>query len=714
MKRSGVCLAKILSTAAAAASILWLQSAGWAQSLTASANPPSGGAGVNDSYLTGSGFPAGAITGATVHFGTSCAAPAAASGPVIQVTTQGVLRRFEFLIPASLNPGSYQVWVSGTAGTTAFNTVTTPSCSAITVTASVTGTASLGAPIVGGAVTLVDANGNTATGATASDGTYTLSSAGLTPPYLVRVVTASASGAFPAHTTLYSVSADGNASTHINVHVLSDLILRSFYSAQGIDPDNAFSSPTGPNAAPTPVAVQSLASLVIPAVQLWLTDAGVNATPGPPANGAINLISSPFTAYPAGVTPTGLDAVLHLITSEIIDPGNVTSVTITNSPITETITPSYSSGDVTLNTVTTNATTHASTNESFTGLVITSANQSVVSGIDATLVNLASIVNTHGSALTGAELLPIYAPDYINDGENATLGAEAFAAQIAGITVYSLQVQSLNSLNTTTHVADVIVAYNITQGGVNQSGTIEWFFQLQSGTWLMYGDQQIASLELGVGGRHYEGTGGNFVGNILEVGVSAPVGTISAASVTSSLSIWQAGNGTTNTTNLAPEPTQVSFPVNLENFGADSVPLLPFPQYVVPTGTPFTFTVTPVSGPAVQYTAHTNADTTETITITSPSATGLANAHLGSPLLVEWTLPTTFTITSIDVDGVTFNGPENSSSTLECDNDVNPGTNATSVYITMPATCGGSPVVNAWVRVSIGGLSVSTGAWFFF
>ena len=169
---------------------------------------------------------------------------------------------------------------------------------------SVTGTASLGAAIAGAGVTLVDSTGQTVTASTASDGTYRVSSAGLTPPYLVRIVTASASGSFPPGTTLYSVSADGNANARINVHVLSDLMVRSFYSAQGLDADIAFANPTGSSAPPTPAAVQSLASVVIPGVQLWLNNAGVNATPGPPANGAINLISSPFTAYPAGVTPT--------------------------------------------------------------------------------------------------------------------------------------------------------------------------------------------------------------------------------------------------------------------------------------------------------------------------------------------------------------------------------------------------------------------------
>lgn len=131
----------ILSVVAVVAGIALVQTSARAQSLAGSANPPSGLAGFNDSYLTGSGFPAGTLTG-TVAFGASCAAPALATAPIIQVTTIGGLRRFEFLIPASLTSGTYQAWVLGTNGTTSFNTLSTPSCSSITVTASSTTLAS--------------------------------------------------------------------------------------------------------------------------------------------------------------------------------------------------------------------------------------------------------------------------------------------------------------------------------------------------------------------------------------------------------------------------------------------------------------------------------------------------------------------------------------------------------------------------------------------
>lgn len=127
----------VLGAALAVASFVLFQSAAQAQTLTGFANPPTGLAGSTNSYVTGSGFPAGTITGATVHFGPSCAAPATASGPVTGVVTIANLRRFQFLIPASLASGTYSVWVSGSVPS-AFNTLSTPSCSTISVTATTT------------------------------------------------------------------------------------------------------------------------------------------------------------------------------------------------------------------------------------------------------------------------------------------------------------------------------------------------------------------------------------------------------------------------------------------------------------------------------------------------------------------------------------------------------------------------------------------------
>ena len=154
----------------------------------------------------------------------------------------------------------YKAWVSGTPRGQRRSNTGGLSCSNVIVTASVRGTALLGAAIAAGGVTLVDFAGNVRTGTTASDGSFAFSTGGLSAALPREGVTATDSGEFPAGTTLYSVSALPNPSQRINVHVLTHLMVRSFYSAQGINVDNAFTDPTGANAPPSPNAVRALAN----------------------------------------------------------------------------------------------------------------------------------------------------------------------------------------------------------------------------------------------------------------------------------------------------------------------------------------------------------------------------------------------------------------------------------------------------------------------
>jgi hypothetical protein len=695
---------RALRVALVLGSIQLISSTAWAQSLTASANPPSGGAGVSYSYLTGSGFPAGTITGANVRFGVSCAAPSVATAPVTQVTNQGVLRRFQFLIPASVAPGSYKLWLTGTAGTAPFNTLNTPSCSSITVTANLTGTASLGAAISGGLVTLVDSTGIIRTTTTASDGNFVLGATGLTPPYLIRLVTTNASGNFPAGTTLYSVSADANVSTHINVSVLTDLLVRSFYSAQGINPDVAFASPLGGNAAPTPLAEQSLAALIVQAAQLWAGRAGVNLTADPPSPGSINLISSPFIAFPAGATPTGLDAVLHAITSETINPltGAVTGVTFIGGTITETITPTYPGGNLlSLKTATTNSANNTGSSELFSGLALTPALQSVVDGINASLAILANIVNTKGSALIGADLLPTYAPDYKNSGNTALQDANEFAGEVAGVTINSLKVFSLNSVDTITNVADVNVAYDITLGGQHQSGhDFQVVFKNEGGTWLQYGDQQIANVRAISESRTSEGADtlaarppGLYFATDIFAGANAPqsVG-ITAVTVSGGGNIW---NGAASAT-LFHGAQDIHNGVTRENFFRLSQPLGNNINLLPPPGTPFTFNLTTGSSGNPTYTVKNNAFTTERITIAAnvSAGNGPLSSVLGKTINYTWTLPVTYAIGQVNLNVEILDGPANNPLSHSCAISTNTplGPTSTTGSLSIPAdmsACGG-------------------------
>jgi hypothetical protein len=125
---------RVVNVAFAVALVLALASAADAQTLAANTNPPTGVAGTNDSYITGSGFPSGTLTPATVSFAATCGGTVVATTAVTQVANEPPFKRFEFLIPSSLKTGTYYVTVSGPG----YNTASTPSCSAISVTATST------------------------------------------------------------------------------------------------------------------------------------------------------------------------------------------------------------------------------------------------------------------------------------------------------------------------------------------------------------------------------------------------------------------------------------------------------------------------------------------------------------------------------------------------------------------------------------------------
>src|SRR5271166_3384218 len=97
--------------------------------------PSSGEAGVNNVYVSGTGFPAGTILPASVRvtFATSCGgASVASTSPSLVQTIVGTTRRLQVLIPGGLGANTYYLSVSGTTTTgTAFASVT---CSQVQVT----------------------------------------------------------------------------------------------------------------------------------------------------------------------------------------------------------------------------------------------------------------------------------------------------------------------------------------------------------------------------------------------------------------------------------------------------------------------------------------------------------------------------------------------------------------------------------------------------
>jgi hypothetical protein len=274
---------------------------------------------------------------------------------------------------------------AGTANITASAQGVMSSAAALSVVqaTAVTGTAATGAAIANATITLKDSQGNTRTAVTGADGTFSVRTTGLIPPYLLQVQPAGGAA-------LYSVSADANASAIMNVTPLTDLIIRSWYGVQNVALDTAFGNPAA-NAPPSPAVVEIISGVVLQVVKLWMDGAGVDTSTFDP-------ISTPFSA-----DGTGVDHVLDQTTVNI----GTGEITITDGTTTQDSTVSYdtNAGAISVQTTTT-GTNGSSSSSGGTAVPVSGEEQSAVQGVNAVLAAFANAVNTKGAQLVANDLAP--------------------------------------------------------------------------------------------------------------------------------------------------------------------------------------------------------------------------------------------------------------------------------------------------------------------
>ncbi len=356
---------------------------------------------------------------------------------------------------------------------------------------SVTGTAALGAPIPGETVTLVDSTGASVTGTTAQDGSFSIDATGLTPPFLLSVTS--------GDTTLYSVSADMNSSTTVNLTPLTDLIVSTWYGVQGTSPAAAFSDPAS-NPAPSPTEVKVIGTVVENLMSSALQAAGLDNT------GGFSPITTPFAA-----DGTGIDGVLD-DTTVTTDPGGAgaeslnnstttpfaagivntsTTYLIVNTPggiVNSTIT-TFDSGIV--NTSTTQTTDNGTTSpmSGNTTLPTTAGQGSALGLINTAISNFVNVINQKGSDLTIANIAPYVDPAYMDNGENATQWESGVVSDLKGATLAftGLQLDSLGS-----DTADVSFQLYMSKGGESGTQSIKTGFKLIGGSWLISGNHRAA------------------------------------------------------------------------------------------------------------------------------------------------------------------------------------------------------------------------------
>jgi hypothetical protein len=535
------------------------------------------------------------------------------------------------------------------------------------------GTAAAGAAIADATVTLKDRNGTSVSAVTGSGGAFALDTAGLTPPFLLKVD-------LPLGGSLYGVA---TAAGVANLHPLTDLILRTWYGVKGTDLATAFATLDSSTPMPTALEIELLEGLVRRAIQKWLVDRGID-----PAT--FDLIRSSFAA-----DGTGFDAILDGTT--VAPDGG--SLTITDGTTTQESSFSLSSvsGTVTVDTTVTSP-AGTSTSQDGTALPGDAAMQDAVAGALATVESLRSKANARGAALTATDLAAFATADYLDGGMSRAWWSADMATGLRGATMGPVGLRSVVAFDADAGIVVLDLLFPVTAGSAHEDAKARMSFRKTGSAWLLYGDRRITDLQVGVEFRtDYFPWGVDGPRRHVQVDVDPPVGTVQSVTITGG-GIFNATDvpkgPSTKISTVKPTPsTELDLEFDMFYTGLD-VPDFPAP------GTEFQVTVTPVSGPAQVYTVVSGGTTTESIAILAPTGYSLAtDAHPGTPFTAQWTRPTTFAVERLEFSGTGYSA--NFSKDVRSAGVVSP--TATEGTVTIPTTAGGETVTSADFYLSFTG-----------
>jgi hypothetical protein len=537
----------------------------------------------------------------------------------------------------------------------------------------VLGTSATGAAVAGATVTLKDRNGNSVSTETDVDGRYSLNVVGLAPPFLVKVDPLAGSD-------LYGIA---SAAGVANVTPLTTLILDMWYDVQDLGPvSTVFPTLDGTTPVPTALEISLIEALVRRTILKWLQDNGIDPD-------SFNLLNSPFDA-----DGTGVDAVLDI--TAVTGDATLTVDDGTTSQ-TSSIDVNEISGSVTIDTTTTSP---GGTTMSTDGTVIPdgSASQAAVAGALATMEAFRAKINSRGAALTAADVQVYGTTDMLNEGDTRTWFMAQVATDMRGSTLAPFSLKAIRAFDGDAGTLGLDLEVHMSNSGESGTELFRMNYKKTGSTWLMYGDRQIASTDVKVEYRtDYLPSGIDGPRKSVNVDVRAPKDTIASVKVT--------GGGVFDNTDC-PKDSHTEI-MTLEPTPGNEVEYLrdtffantEFVEFPAP-GTPFTVTVTPVTGTPQEYTIYSAGTTTETVSILQPTGNSLAtDATPGESFASQWTLPTTFAIRRFQFAG------HASSANFECK--VEPAENLeigdTLGTLTYPTTCGGETVISANFNLSFDG-----------
>jgi hypothetical protein len=467
----------------------------------------------------------------------------------------------------------------------------------------ITGTAAVGAPIAGEQVTLTDHQGVRRTATTGADGSFVITTTGLQLPFLIRAQVGSSA-------PLYSAGVSSPEGV-INITPFTDLIVRSWYTAQSYSIDAAFSDPLR-SPAVTADSLLLVHSVVFSAVRRWVEQAGVDAT-------RFNLISSEFDA-----DGTGIDQVLDRTTVDISSGSLVITdgATTQNSTLTYQATPASFSLETNVSSP-----TGVSSSKAHTVLPSQPEEDAAVAAVNEMLVAFSQAIATPNTSRT--EVAAFIGTDYMNAGIDRMYQANLIVSELSARNV-SYRLRSIDFLDTTAGLMTATFDRTMSRRDLQASRTerVQHHFKRYGADWLFYGDQRLADVSVLTEARNYQGaiTSGSGAAAVARASFNGQM--VLRGATVSGGRVWS----------NAPLVSWGPY-----SYALDSGPL----QTPLPAGTEFTVGVSFYQLPVTSYyKVSTNAVTTDSVSVTNLTSHALADA-LGRSLLVQWSLPKSYAVETV-------------------------------------------------------------------
>jgi hypothetical protein len=533
---------------------------------------------------------------------------------------------------------------------------------------------------------VADSAGVTRMLAKLSPGVFKADTTGLQPPILIK------------GDNLFSVSLTGKGTA--NVNGITDLGVNQIYQAQNTNALAQFGSLTPIKITPLQLRVES--SLINNVYGLTYADFKIKPN--------LDLFTTKFT-----LGKPGLGALLTKSTfNGFGTPIENVTATLSNSTLAGTFTADNS------------------VHWSWANWTQTALSSSSVSGsFDYTLIptvpGVATAYNSVNSFLQGPylkklkfegklldsiNLIPFYAPSYLNDGKDVPTETAFAATDLRQVKLSNFNLGQLRdyeeNVPDSSHVRIAVdVSYNEFKSGVNLfKRRVNYFYCLNDGTGCQFGgDQQLGGTEAGLKWESFSFSSSPPTSSeTIKGSFFAPVTTFSSVQLSDNdLSYFNNNlmNHTTKTIVLKPLHNGPTLNYVKDDFRLSASVVTPFvyDDFLIFNG------ILPASPFTVSYNKFAAGRTNETINWQKPFLDGshqLTDFKLGKPITVYWGLPVTYTVARIDLEGVACNSTPASIDLHSVQSVIKP--TATSASITVPSTVMDQPTAGFVLKAKFGGL----------